>query len=115
MARPLTAPNGRFWTEEDRTFVSETMELPVAEVAAALNRSEHAIEQARTRVRHGREKAPVEVPVVRKPGDYIETLAPVFVEDFECMEIWLKWNGYACYTVVGREDRFGLTLICTAK
>lgn len=118
MARPLTAPKGRFWSDEDLEFVRSNMELPVNEVAAALGRSPHSIEQVKTRLKHGREKAPVEVPAVKNPGDYLETLSSYFVGQFDLMEIWCRWNGYSHYRVLCETSHgiFGVsTLVCTAK
>lgn len=54
-------------------------------------------------------------PAVREPGDYVETLSAYLVDEWECLEIWLRWNGYSHHKELGR-DRLGwVTLLCTAK
>lgn len=50
-SRPID--NGRRWTLEEHTFVAETLDLPVAEVAACVNRSIFATEQRRHRILNG--------------------------------------------------------------
>lgn len=119
MARPRTAPKGEFWSDEDKAFVQETMDMPVAEVAETLNRSRQSIEQIRTRLRHGRDKEPLAVPLVRPAGDYVETVSAILADDWECLHIWLKWNGYHSHRELSRDMRasvFGIvTILATAK
>lgn len=118
MARPLTAPKGAFWSDEDLEFVRGTLELPVKEVSAALGRTRQSIEQARTRIKHGRASLETAVPVVKAPGDYLETLSSYFAGQFDLMEIWCRWNGYSHYRLLCETNHgiFGSsTLICTAK
>lgn len=52
-SRPLD--HGRRWTLEEHQFLEETMELPVAEVAAAVERSIFATQQRRHRILTGEE------------------------------------------------------------
>lgn len=118
MARPNSAPKGEFWSDEDKVFVQQTMDLPVAEVAETLGRSRQSIEQARTRLRHGRAQAGKDEPPVKSAGDYVETLSACLVDDWECLSIWLRWNGYHTYRELSRDPKgvFGyVTIICTAK
>jgi hypothetical protein len=109
---------GKRWSGDELDFIRDTMDRPVSEVASALGRSEASVEQARTRSRHGREEAVAAVPLVKSPGEYIETLSAYLVDDWECMEIWMRWNGYAAYRELSRDPGgvFGhVTVLCTAK
>lgn len=54
-------------------------------------------------------------PAVKPPGDYAEVLSDYLVDEFECMAIWLRWNGYASYKEVSRDTRGWVTVTCTAK
>lgn len=115
MARPQTAPTGRFWAGYEHDTIRNTMDWAVADVAELLGRSKKSVEQARTREKNGRQKKPAEIPPVRPPGSSEECLDCWLVDDWECMAIWLKWNGYDSYYEVSR-DKFGyVTLICTTK
>lgn len=106
------------WSDEElaivaanpaRTAVSLMPELP--------GRSAQAIGNMRRSL--GVRSAPIAVePPVKPAGDYVETLSAYLVEDFECMQIWLKWNGYASYRELNRDMKgvFGyVTVLCTAK
>lgn len=54
-------------------------------------------------------------PAVKAPGDYTEVLAAFFVDEFDCMKIWLRWNGYSAYRVLSTDALGWSTLLCTAK
>lgn len=56
-----------------------------------------------------------EMPPLKKPGDYVEILADYLVDEFDCMEIWLRWNGYSSYRELHRTRAGWVTLLCTAK
>lgn len=51
LSRPAT--NGRRWTPEEQALLEDTMDLPVAEVAACLDRSIFATQQRRHRTLNG--------------------------------------------------------------
>lgn len=57
----------------------------------------------------------VDEPAVKEPGDYVETLACYLVDEFDCLEIWMRWNGYSSYRELSRTHAGWVTLLCTAK
>lgn len=103
---------GPDWTDAELAIVRCNLHLSAAQIAAKLpGRSRSALSNVRLRLL----KAP-ETPPVKAPGDYVETLSEFIVDDFDCMQIWMKWNGYACYRELRREQRgFYVQVLCTAK
>jgi hypothetical protein len=55
-------------------------------------------------------RVPEYVPAVKEPGDYTEVLHDWLVDEFDAMETWLRWNGYASYEVLKRDRHRMLTL-----
>lgn len=120
MARVKTRSRGALWTEEELAVIDAHPELTSPELQSLLpNRTAQAIGNVRAR-RSPCTKAgsPEELPPVKEPGEYVETLSSYFVAQFDLMEIWLKWNGYSSYRVLCeiRDKAFGhTTILCTAK
>jgi hypothetical protein len=58
-------------------------------------------------------------PAVKEPGEYLETLSAYFMAYPECVEIWLRWNGYVTYRELCRDMKTSplgvVTLLCEAK
>lgn len=77
-------------------------------------RTAQAIGNVRARQSHYQDSGLPDFPV-KDPGDYVETLSSYLVDEFECLEIWLKWNGYATCRELTRDERGWVTLLCTAK
>lgn len=108
-------PGGEPWTDDELTILREHPELSASEMTKLLpRRSVPAIGNMRMR-RCPQPKARAGAqPLVREPGDYVEVLAHHLTDDFECMEIWLRWNGYTSYRELGRHMGW-VTLLCVAK
>lgn len=103
---------GESWTQDEIAIVRGHLDelpgeiherhLPCRSVSAIRNKW-YALK--RTEVR----------PAVKAPGDYTEVLAAFFTYEFDCMEIWLRWNGYSAYRVLSTDALGWSTLLCTAK
>jgi hypothetical protein len=111
---------GPEWTDEEIALVRQHRDEPVAIIAALLpHRSVSAIKNVKYRVLDILDHGKTEQPPVKAAGDYIETLSAYFVDDWECLSIWLKWNGYHAYRELSRDMGVGAlgiaTLLCTAK
>lgn len=103
------------WSEAELDFIRSHPEMPPKVLAEHMaDRTLAACAQARFRL-DGRKPARRDAYAVKVPGDYIEFLSPYLVEDFDCMEIWARWNGYATWDVLGQDDRGWIHLRCTAK
>jgi hypothetical protein len=105
------------WTAAELAVVAAHPGMTSGELAALLpGRSSQAVGNLRARHfgRHGN-VVPRDEPQVKEPGEYTEHLSAYLVDEFECMEIWLKWNGYASYREAGRDKYGWVTLVCTAK
>lgn len=102
---------GNIWSEEEKQFIRDHPELSISQLAILLpERTTQAVGNMRKRLELNEEGPPV-----KPAGDYLETLAAYLVDEFDCMEIWAKWNGYASWRELSR-TRFGwVTLLCTAK
>ena len=102
---------------EDRRTAAERAypELTPAELDKVCpGRTLAAVSQAKFRL-VGR-KPPKRVAYdVKDPGEYIEHLSRYLVEDFECMEIWARWHGYATWVTLGIDERGFVHVRCTAK
>lgn len=103
------------WSEEELNFIRDHPMMPPLELAEWLpGRSLAACAQARFRL-NGRKPARPDAYEVKVPGEYDEKLSIFLVEDFECMEIWARWHGYATWEVLGQDDRGWMLVRCTAK
>jgi hypothetical protein len=103
------------WTEDELSFIRSNPQMTPRELSEVLtNRTLNACAQARFRL-DGRKPAKPDEYLVKEPGEYAEHLADLLVDDFECLEIWLKWNGYVSGREVSRSLNGWVTLICTAK
>jgi hypothetical protein len=103
------------WTEDELNFIREHPMMPPIELAEWLpGRTLNACAQARFRLDGRKPPKPTEY-AVKAPGDYLEYLAIYLVEDFECMEIWARWHGYATWEALGRDERGWIHVRCTAK
>lgn len=106
---------GVIWSLDETEFVLAHPELSDKELSALMRgRSWQAIHNLRCRQAksYGPES---EQPAVKAPGDYVEHLASYLVDDFECMEIWTRWNGYSSFRELSRDDRGWVTVLCQAK
>ncbi len=60
-----------------------------------------------------------EEPPVKDAGEYLETLSAYFYQHTECVEVWMRWNGYVTYRELCRDmgaSPLGVvTLLCQAK
>lgn len=103
------------WTEEELGFIRDHPMMPPKELAEWLDgRSLAACAQARFRL-DGRKPPRPDSYAVKAPGKYDEKLSQFLVEDFECMEIWARWHGYATWEVLGQDDGGWMLVRCTAK
>jgi hypothetical protein len=106
---------GAGWTEPELQFVRDHPEMLPRELARHLpNRSLASCAQARFRL-DGRKPPRQDAYAVKVPGNYVECLSSYLVEDLSCMEIWVRWNGYATWKVLGKDERGWVHLLCTAK
>ena len=108
---------GAPWMDAEIEILRAHSDLSSADLVAYLpQRTAQAIGNLRTR-RFGsplhEEDKPT--PAVKAPGEYAEHLADLLVDNWECLEIWLRWNGYASGREVSRSLNGWVTLICTAK
>jgi len=109
---------GILWTDAELEIVRVHHRLPFPELHAMLpGRSDKAVYQARVRARE--EETGKEKPPVKEPGEYLETLNAYFVQHGECLEIWLRWNGYVTCRELCRDMTASplgtVTLLCLAK
>jgi hypothetical protein len=103
------------WTEEELSFIRDHPTMPPIELAKWLpGRTLNACAQARFRLDGRKPPKPTEYDK-KLPGDYIEQLSLFLVEDFECMEIWARWHGYATWETLGIDERGFVHVRCTAK
>ena len=104
------------WTEEELDLIRANLHLSPIDLAKLFEgrRTLAACSQARFRL-DGRKPALAPEYAVKAPGAYIEHLSLFLVEDYECMEIWTRWNGYATWDVMGTDDRGYVHVRCTAK
>jgi hypothetical protein len=103
------------WTEAELSFIREHPMMPPIELAQWLpGRTLNACAQARFRL-DGRKPPKPDAYEIKVPGDYIEQLSLFLVEDFECMEIWARWHGYATWETLGIDERGFVHVRCTAK
>lgn len=103
------------WSEEELERIRANSHLTPIELAKLFpNRTLAACSQARFRIDGRKPPKPVAY-LVKPPGDYEERLCEFLVDDFECMGIWLKWNGYASHRVLGRDERGWVIVLCTSK
>lgn len=111
--------NGIPWTDDELRVLEENPEMSSQRLAGLLpNRTPQAIGNKRNQTFGNRGNAFTAEPPVKPAGDYLETVSAYLVDDFECMQIWLKWNGYASYRELNRDLKgmFGYaTVLCTAK
>lgn len=108
---------GAPWSEEELVILASHPELSAADMVNYLpHRTPQAI--GNMRGRHcPPDKDTVERPqyAAKPTGHYPEMLADLLVDDFECFEIWLRWNGYTSAREVSRNLHGWVTLICEVK
>lgn len=100
------------WTQDELAIVSAHLDEMPGDIqekylpgrpASAIRNKWYELKRAEVR------------PAVKAPGDYLEVLAAFFTDEFDCMEIWLRWNGYASCRVLSTDALGWSTLLCTAK
>lgn len=106
---------GNTWSEAELAVLKANPDLTSRELTKLLpGRTGQAI--GNMRLRHcPNPKTDLDQPVIKPPGDYLELLAAYLVDDFECLEIWARWNGYASYREISRDELGWVTLVCQAK
>ena len=103
------------WTEEELQLIRENPGMSSANLAALMpNRSGRGVGNIRRTLGQSAPKQE-DKPAVKAPGDYVETLSAYLVDEFDCMEIWLRWNGYSSYRELSRDHAGWVTILCTAK
>jgi hypothetical protein len=103
------------WTETELSLIRDNPQMTPRELSEHLgNRTLNACAQARFRL-DGRKAALVPEYAVKAPGEYTETLSAYLVDEFDCLEIWMKWNGYAAWRETSRDELGWVNFICTAK
>lgn len=104
------------WTGAELDLIEENPDLDSRSLAALLpGRTSQAVGNVRSAHFGHRPGVPDEKPVVKAPGQYVETLATFFTEEFELMEIWAKWNGYSSYRIICTTNLGWSTVLCEAK
>lgn len=104
------------WTPAEVEVLASYPAMTARDLAALLpGRTPQAVGNMRARHLGRKGEAIVVEPPVKPPGEYAETLSHYVVDDFECMPIWLKWNGYAAYRELDRDERGWVSILCTAK
>jgi hypothetical protein len=104
------------WTQAEMDLILDNLNLSPIELAKLFEgtRTLAAVSQAKFRLAGRKLPKPVAYEV-KDPGDYIEHLSSLLVEDFECMEIWARWHGYATWESLGIDERGFMHVRCTAK
>ena len=107
---------GAPWTDAELEILGAHPELTARELKALLpGRTSQAIGNMRGRRFPTQQAIEKAEPAVKAAGDYEECLSSYLVEDFECMEIWRRWNGYAAHRVLDVDERGWVRVLCTAK
>jgi hypothetical protein len=110
---------GENWTPGELEVIAANPGLTSPQLAELLpGRTVSAIGKRRCYNGNYRSK-PEDHPAVKEPGEYLETLTAYFADHFDCLEIWLRWNGYATCRELSRDMKASplgvVTLLCTAK
>lgn len=121
----MTSRTRHDWSDAELAILRDNPHVPTSSLKALLpNRSSTAIGNKRKWFSDNPVKCegtPVnpEEPVRRDAGEYIETLSAYFVDHGECLEIWLRWNGYFTCREICRDYKASplgiVTLLCQAK
>lgn len=119
----MSSHRANAWTDKELAILAAHPELSTRDLAARLpGRSPQAIGNKRKWHSEDPVKTyvtPPEVPPVKPPGEYLETLNAYFTDHAECLEIWLRWNGYITCRELCRDMRGSplgvVTLLCEAK
>jgi hypothetical protein len=108
--------NGAGWTDAEKEIILANPAMSAPRLMALLpSRSTQAIGNMKRQLLGHKSEVPVDEPMVRPAGDYVETLSHYLVDEWECLAIWLKWNGYHTYRELCRDPRGWVTILCTAK
>lgn len=107
----LGKPRGDVWTEAELAVIrahsrddfTRLYELLPERSPSSIRNKHYHLHNSKT------------APLVRHPGDYVEILSSYLVDEWECLEIWLRWNGYATCKEMSRDRHGWVTLLCTAK
>jgi hypothetical protein len=111
------------WTDAELAIIRDNPHLSTRDLMARLpGRTPQAVGNKRKHFSTDPQKCQEELhhePMVREPGEYIETLSVYFMQHAEYMEIWLRWNGYITYRELCRDMGVGVfgiaTILCEAK
>lgn len=105
---------GTTWSDAELQVIRDNPDMTAEELTALLpGRTLQSIGNKRWTNRN------IEVPPVKEPGNYIESVSALIADDFELMGIWCKWNGYAAWRELSRDMTVGafgiVTAVCAAK
>lgn len=104
------------WSAAELEVIGAHPDLTSLALAGLLpGRTPQAVGNIRSRHFGHRGNARCAVPPARAPGDYVETVAGYLADDWECLAIWCKWNGYDGCRELSRDERGWATLLCTTK
>lgn len=108
------------WTDEEIGVVRGHRDERAEDIVKLLpGRSVSAVKNVKYRVLDILDHGRTEKPRVKPAGDYVETMSAYFADHWDCLAIWLKWNGYSHHRELSRDMTVGalgiVTILCTSK